>query len=357
MAILITHFPMDTQHNDSHLGGFPRVRMRRSRQAGWTRNLVAENAINVHDLVWPLFVQEGEGTRTAVSSMPGVERLTIDELCIEVAEAAKLGISAVALFPVIDESLKNENASESTNPDNLLCRAIRALKELDLGIGIIADVALDPYTSHGQDGLVENGVVANDATIDVLAKQAIVLAQAGADVVAPSDMMDGRIGRIRDALDAEGFEMTQILSYAAKYASCFYGPFRDAVGSTAQLAGASKASYQMSPCNGEEAIREVALDVAEGADMIMVKPGMPYLDVVRHVAEHFSIPVFAYQVSGEYAMIHAAAAQGWLDERRAMMEALISFKRAGATGIFTYAAKDIAKWLVSHTTKHTDLMR
>ncbi len=331
-----------------HLGAYPRVRMRRNRKAAWSRNLVLENSLSVHDLVWPLFVQEGTNTRTPIAAMPGVERLTIDLLIEEVRAAANLGISAVALFPVIDNTLKNAKASEATNPDNLICRAVRALKKEQLNIGIICDVALDPYTSHGQDGLVIDGEVANDASVDILTAQALTLANAGCDVIAPSDMMDGRVGAIRSAMDDAQHHNTQILSYAAKYASGFYGPFREAVGSADNLGTANKFTYQMSPANGEEAIREVALDISEGADMVMVKPGMPYLDVVRHVSEHFSLPVFAYQVSGEYAMMKLAADAGLLDWKKAIIESLLGFKRAGATGVFTYAAKEVAGWLLEH---------
>lgn len=339
-----------------HLGAYPFVRMRRNRKSSWARNLVAENRLNVHDLIWPIFVQEGIGQRTPVESMPGVERVSIDLLVEDARKAARLGICAIALFPVVGQEKKSELAEEAYSSANLICRAIRAVKKEVPQLGIIGDVALDPYTSHGQDGLVIAGEVANDETITVLIRQALALAEAGCDIVAPSDMMDGRVAAIRQSLDAAGYPLVQILSYAAKYASSFYGPFRDAVGSADNLAGGNKYSYQMNPANGEEAIREVALDIEEGADMVMVKPGMPYLDVVRHVSEHFSVPVFAYQVSGEYAMIKAADKLGWLDGRRAMLEALISFKRAGATGIFTYAACDVAEWLVEHSIKHTALM-
>ena len=339
-----------------HLGAFPHVRMRRNRKSAWSRNLVAENRLSVHDLILPIFVQEGENTVTPVESMPGVARYTIDLLVKQARRAANMGICAVALFPVVTQEHKSELAEESYNPNNLMCRAIRAIKKDVPHLGIIGDVALDPYTSHGQDGLVMQGEVANDETISVLIRQALALAEAGCDIVAPSDMMDGRIGAIRQELDTAGYPLVQILAYAAKYASSFYGPFRDAVGSASNLGTGNKYSYQMNPANGEEAIREVALDIEEGADMVMVKPGMPYLDVVRHVSEHFSVPVFAYQVSGEYAMLKAAETLGWLDYKRAMMEAMISFKRAGATGIFTYAALDIADWLFEHTTKHTALM-
>lgn len=348
---------MKSTTDHTSLSAYPRVRMRRNRKSAWARNLVAETRLNVHDLIWPLFVQEGENLRTQVSSMPGVERLSIDLLVKEVREAYLLGIPAIALFPVPSPNIKTEDAREAYNPENLMCRAIRAIKQTVPNIGIIGDVALDPYTTHGQDGLVIEGDVANDATIDVLRRQAVALADAGCDIIAPSDMMDGRIGCIREALDNHGHHYVQILAYSAKYASSFYGPFRDAVGSAGNLGKDSKQTYQMDPANGEEAIREVALDIAEGADMVMVKPGMPYLDVVRHVVEHFSVPVFAYQVSGEYAMIQAAAKEGWLDGKRCMMESLCAFKRAGATGIFTYAAKDVALWFKDHALKHASLMQ
>jgi porphobilinogen synthase len=292
-----------------------------------------------------LFVQEGKSERTAVASMPGVERLSIDLLVEEVKYAAKLNIPAIALFPVVDPKKKTLQAEEAYNPNNLMCRAIKAVKDAVPEIGIVGDVALDPYTSHGQDGLVKNGYVVNDETIEVLCRQAIVQAEAGCDVIAPSDMMDGRIGAIRAALDNEGFEQTQLLSYAAKYASGFYGPFRDAVGSKTNLGKGDKRTYQMDPANSDEALREVALDIAEGADMVMVKPGLPYLDIIQRVAEAFPIPVFAYQVSGEYAMVKAASANGWIDGEKVMMESLLAFKRAGARGILTYAAKEAAELL------------
>jgi porphobilinogen synthase len=348
---------MKSASDHIHLGSFPRVRMRRNRKTAWARNLVAQTRLNVHDLIWPLFVQEGENLRTPIASMPNVYRLSIDVLVQEVKEAAMLGIPAIALFPVPDAATKTEDAREAYNTDNLISRAIKAIKKEVPNIGIIGDVALDPYTTHGQDGLVKDDDVENDTTIEVLCRQSITLAAAGCDIVAPSDMMDGRIGLIREALDSAGYQDVQILAYSAKYASSFYGPFRDAVGSSSNLGKGGKQTYQMDPANGDEAIREVALDISEGADMVMVKPGMPYLDVVRHVAEHFSVPVFAYQVSGEYAMIQAAAQQGWLDGKRCMMESLVAFKRAGATGIFTYAAKDVAIWFRDHAIKHASLMQ
>lgn len=311
------------------------------------RRLVAEAVLGPGDLVWPAFVIEGEGRAEAVETMPGVERLTIDRLVESAAEAAGLGIPAVALFPVTDPALKTGDGAEAVNPENLVCRAVRAVKAAGLDLGVICDVALDPYTSHGQDGLVRDGVILNDETVEVLCRQAVVQAEAGCDVIAPSDMMDGRVGAIRAALDRAGHGDTLVLSYAAKYASAFYGPFRDAVGSARALAsgGGDKKTYQMDPANGDEALREVALDLAEGADMVMVKPGLPYLDVVRRVKERFGVPTLAYQVSGEYAMIRHAAAAGALDGEAAMLESLLAFKRAGADAVLTYFALDAARIL------------
>ena len=328
-------------------GQFPQTRMRRTRQFDWSRRLMRENQLSVNDLIWPVFVQPGKGLRTPIASMPGVERLSIDLLVEAVSHAADLGIPAIAVFPATEPSLKNESATEAINPDNLVCRAVRAIKALRRDLGIICDVALDPYTSHGQDGLVRDGYVVNDETLEMLCQQAVVQAQAGCDVIAPSDMMDGRIGAIRTALDEAGFEHVQLLAYAAKYASAFYGPFRDAVGSATSLGQGDKRTYQMDPANGDEALREVALDIVEGADMVMVKPGMPYLDIVRRVKETFGLPTFAYQVSGEYAMIAAAAQNGWLDRSKAMLESLLSFKRAGADGVLTYFAIEAAEALQS----------
>ena len=333
-------------------GQFPQTRMRRTRQFDWSRRLMRENQLTVNDLIWPVFVQSGNGQRTPIASMPGVERLSIDLLVDAVSRAADLGIPAVAVFPATEPSLKNEAATEAVNPDNLVCRAVRAIKAKQRNLGIICDVALDPYTSHGQDGLVRNGYVVNDETLGMLCQQAVVQAQAGCDVIAPSDMMDGRIGAIRAALDGAGFEHVQLLAYAAKYASAFYGPFRDAVGSATSLGQGDKRTYQMDPANGDEALREVALDIAEGADMVMVKPGMPYLDIVRRVKETFGLPTFAYQVSGEYAMITAAAQNGWLDRSKAMLESLLSFKRAGADGVLTYFAIEAAEALQSTAMRH-----
>ena len=319
-------------------------RPRRNRKSEWARRMTRENALSAADLIWPVFLIEGEGRREAIASMPGVERLSIDLAIAAIREAAALGVPAVALFPKIDPGLRDEMASAALDPNNLICRACRAIKAAVPDIGLITDVALDPYTSHGHDGLLLGDEIVNDATVAVLARQAVVQARAGADVIAPSDMMDGRVGAIRTALDADGFENVQIMSYAAKYASAFYGPFRDAIGTNLTLKG-DKRSYQMDPANSDEALREVALDLEQGADMVMVKPGMPYLDVVRRVAETFRAPTFAYQVSGEYAMIMAAARNGWLDEERAMMESLLAFKRAGASGVLTYFAVRAARTL------------
>ena len=327
-------------------GQFPQTRLRRLRRYEWCRRLVAETRLSVDDLIWPLFVHEGQNRREPVASMPGVERLSIDLLVEAAGIAIGLGIPAVAIFPAVEPAKKTHGAEEAINRENLVCRAVRAIKRAHRdAVGVLCDVALDPYTSHGQDGLVRNGYVVNDETIDVLCRQSIVQAEAGCDVIAPSDMMDGRIGRIRRALDEAGFERVCMMAYAAKYASAFYGPFRDAVGSAASLGSGDKRTYQMDPANTDEALREVTLDVAEGADMVMVKPGLPYLDVVRRVKETFRVPTFAYQVSGEYAMICAAAQNGWLDRDKAILESLWSFKRAGADGILTYFARDVARLL------------
>jgi len=324
------------------LSAFPRLRMRRNRREPWSRAMVAENTLTPADLIWPVFVIEGKNETVPVASMPGVLRYSIDRLAGAVAEARALAIPAVALFPMTPEERKDDEGSEATNPDNLICRAIDAVKSAHPDIGVICDAALDPYTSHGHDGVIRDDYVANDETLEILAKQSLVQARAGCDVIAPSDMMDGRVGVIRDALDQEGFQAVRIMAYSAKYASGFYGPFRDAVGSSSSLKG-DKKTYQMDSANGDEAIREVALDIEEGADMVMVKPGMPYLDIVRRVKETFGVPTFAYQVSGEYAMLQAAAQNGWLDRERVMMESLIAFKRAGADGVLSYFAIDAAK--------------
>ncbi|KAA5606705.1 porphobilinogen synthase [Roseospira marina] len=326
------------------LGRYPRTRPRRLRVAAWSRDLVAETHLSVNDLVWPVFVIEGEGQREPVDSMPGVERLSIDLLVEAVGEAKALGVKAIDLFPRVEPHLKTPDGREATNPDNLVSRATRALKAAHPDVGIFCDVALDPYNSDGHDGIVKDGVILNDETISVLIKQSLVFAAAGCDVISPSDMMDGRVGQIRDALDAAGFGHVQIMAYAAKYASAFYGPFRDAIGTDAALKG-DKKTYQMNPANTDEALREVAMDLDEGADSVMVKPGMPYLDIVQRVRETFAVPTLVYQVSGEYAMIKAAVNNGWLDNDRAVLESLLAFKRAGANAIFTYAAVEAARLL------------
>ena len=327
-------------------GAFPLRRMRRMRRDDFSRRLMRESSLSVDDLIYPMFILEGENQREPVASMPGVERVSIDELMKEAAELVELGIPAVALFPVTSAEKKSEDASEAYNPDGLAQRAVRALKAQFPELGVITDVALDPFTTHGQDGLIdETGYVMNDETVEVLVKQALSHAEAGADVVAPSDMMDGRIGQVRQALEAAGQIHTRILAYSAKYASSFYGPFRDAVGSAANLGAGNKYTYQMDPANGDEALWEVSLDLEEGADMVMVKPGMPYLDIVRRVKDQFGVPTYVYQVSGEYAMLMAAAQNGWLDEKAVILESLLGFKRAGADGILTYFAKRVAQWL------------
>lgn len=322
------------------------LRPRRMRRDDFSRRLMRENSLSVDDLIYPVFVVEGENRREPVASMPGVDRVSIDLLLATARETVRLGIPAIALFPVTPPELKTYDAREAYNPDGLAQRAVRALKQALPQLGVITDVALDPFTIHGQDGLIDaDGYVVNDETVEVLVKQALSHARAGADIVAPSDMMDGRIGAIRLALEAEGFVNTRILAYSAKYASAFYGPFRDAVGSAANLGGGDKCSYQMDPANSDEALREVELDIAEGADMLMVKPGMPYLDVLRRVKDRFAVPTYAYQVSGEYAMLKAASQNGWLDEKKSVLESLLAFKRAGADGILTYFAVQVAKWL------------
>jgi porphobilinogen synthase len=326
------------------LPSFPATRMRRLRRHDWSRRLVAETTLSPADFIWPLFVIDGDKKREAVLSMPGVERLSIDLAVDAAKEAAALGIPVIALFPNTDPRLKSEDGGEATNEDNLICRAVRAIKSAVPEIGVLCDVALDPYTTHGHDGVLKDGYVANDATVEILVRQTLAQAKAGCDIIAPSDMMDGRIAAIRDALEASGFTNTMIMAYAAKYASAFYGPFRDAVGSAKSLTG-DKRTYQMDPANSDEALREVALDIAEGADMVMVKPGMPYLDIVRRVKDEFGVPTFAYQVSGEYSMLMAASERGWFDKDRVMLESLIAFKRAGASGILTYFARDAARLL------------
>ena len=325
---------------------FPQTRMRRSRRTAALRNLVAESALGPGDLIYPVFILEGENRTEAVVSMPGVQRKSVDKLLLELADVVALGIPAIALFPVIDDARKSLDGAECANPDGLVQRAVREIKSNYPDLAVITDVALDPYTTHGQDGIIDAaGYVMNDATVEMLVKQSESHADAGADIVAPSDMMDGRIGAIRSQLESAGHHNTMILAYAAKYASCFYGPFRDAVGSATNLAGGDKSTYQMAPANSDEALREVGLDIAEGADIVMVKPAMPYLDIVRRVSETYSVPTFAYQVSGEYAMLKAASANGWLDERSSVLEALLCIKRAGARAILTYYAVDAARWL------------
>jgi porphobilinogen synthase len=336
------NFPM-TQH-----APYPQGRPRRLRRDEFTRNLVRENNVTPHDLIYPVFILDGSGRREAVSSMPGVERLSVDQLLPVAEDCVKLGIPVMALFPVIDPSLKTDDGKEAWNARGLVPRAVRELKARFPGLGVMTDVALDPFTSHGQDGLLdETGYILNDETVEVLVRQALTQAEAGVDIVAPSDMMDGRIGAIRMALESDRHIHTRIMAYSAKYASAFYGPFRDAVGSASNLGKSNKKVYQMDPGNTDEALREVAMDIAEGADMVMVKPGMPYLDVVRRVKDEFRMPTFAYQVSGEYAMLKAAAQNGWLDHDAVMMESLLAFKRAGADGVLTYFALDAARKLRS----------
>ena len=327
-------------------GPYPTTRMRRMRRDDFSRRLMRENLLSSDDLIYPLFVLEGQGQREPVPSMPGVERLSIDLLLREAEQVLELGIPAIALFPVTPMACKSEDAREAYNPDGLAQRAVRALKQRFPELGVITDVALDPFTTHGQDGLIDDeGYVLNDETVAVLVKQALSHAEAGADIVAPSDMMDGRVGAIRAELERHGHGNTRILAYSAKYASSYYGPFRDAVGSAANLGGGNKYSYQMDPANSDEALAEVALDLAEGADMVMIKPGMPYLDIVYRIKQAFGVPTFVYHVSGEYAMLKAASQNGWLDERAVVLEALLSMKRAGADGILSYYAKDVAGWL------------
>lgn len=342
-AFLMLH---NTHMMPSSPPSFPAIRPRRLRRDAFTRNLVREHALTSHDLIYPVFILDGQGQRVPVASMPGVERLSVDMLLPVAKECVDLGIPVIALFPVIDASLKTPDGQEAWNPQGLVPRAVRELKKHFPNLGVMTDVALDPYTSHGQDGLLDaTGYILNDETVTLLIKQALTQADAGVDIVAPSDMMDGRIGAIRQALETKGHIHTRIMAYSAKYASAFYGPFRDAVGSAAQLGKADKKVYQMDPGNSNEALREVALDIAEGADMVMVKPGMPYLDIVRRVKDEFAVPTFAYQVSGEYAMLKAAAQNGWLDHDLVMMESLLAFKRAGADGILTYFAREAARKL------------
>ena len=325
------------------VGRFPTVRMRRNRRHRWTREMVAEQHLTAKDFIWPVFVHGGPEREVSVPSMPGVVRYSLDAVVDAVGHAVELGIPAIAIFPATDPSKKTPLAEEALNPDNLVCQALRSLKQaFGNDVGLLADVALDPYSSHGQDGIVRDGYVVNDETLEILCRQAVVQAEAGCDIAAPSDMMDGRIGAIRGALDAEGRDDVMIMAYAAKYASAFYGPFRDAVGSSANLGQGDKKTYQMNPANGDEALREVALDLQEGADMVMVKPGMPYLDIVQRVSSTFQVPTFAYQVSGEYSMLAGAADNRWLERENVVLESLMSFKRAGATGILTYFAVEAA---------------
>ena len=327
-------------------GEFPDVRPRRMRRDAFSRNMMRESTLTAHDLIWPVFVVEGSNERQEIPSMPGVERLSIDLLLKKAREVSDLGVPAIALFPVPNPDTKSDNGCEAYNPDGLAQRTVRALKAAIPEMGVITDVALDPFTSHGQDGLIdENGYVMNDETVEVLVRQALSHAEAGVDIVAPSDMMDGRIGAIRQAFEEAGHIHTKILAYSAKYASSFYGPFRDAVGSAGNLGVSNKDTYQLDPGNSNEAIRETGLDIREGADMVMVKPGMPYLDIVRRVKDSFGMPTFVYQVSGEYAMLKAASQNGWLDERKVVMESMLSFKRAGADGVLTYYAPQVAAWL------------
>jgi porphobilinogen synthase len=337
----------DTPRRESTLSA-PRldltIRPRRNRKAEWARRLVREHVLTSDDLIWPLFVSDGHNKRTAVASMPGVDRLSVDQAVREAERAMKLDIPCIALFPYTDPKLRDDQGSEALNPDNLVCQSVRAIKKEFPELGVLCDAALDPFTSHGHDGLIEDGRILNDETVALLVRQSLVQAEAGCDIIAPSDMMDGRVGAIREALDAAGFLDVQIMSYAAKYASAFYSPFRDAVGSAKTLTG-DKRTYQMDSANSDEALREVELDIAEGADMVMVKPGMPYLDILRRVKDAFGMPTFAYQVSGEYSMIMAAAQNGWIDGERAIMESLIAFKRAGADGVLSYFAPQVAEKL------------
>jgi len=326
------------------LAPYPTTRLRRNRRDPWSRRLVAESTLSAADLIWPVFVHDEDG-RAPVEAMPGAYRHSISSLVDAAGDAAALGIPTIAVFPAVDPALKDPEGREAANSENLVCRAVSALKQALPDLGVLCDVALDPFTSHGHDGVIRDGYVANDETVAILQRQAIVQAKAGCDIIAPSDMMDGRVGAVRRALDEAGYDRVRIMSYAAKYASCFYGPFRDAIGSTTALGAADKRTYQMDPANSDEALREVALDIQEGADMVMVKPGLPYLDIVRRVKDAFRVPTFAYQVSGEYSMIRAAAERGWLDGERAMLESLLCFKRAGADGVLTYFAVEAAKHL------------
>ncbi len=327
---------------DYNLGKFPVTRMRRNRRDDWNRRLVSENVLTASDFIWPAFVQDTDDAYTDIPSLPGIQRYSISALVDQAGRAQELGIPLIAVFPVTDPTLKDAEGSDAVNPDNLVCRAVRAVKDAHPDLGVMCDVALDPFTDHGHDGLLRDDYVVNDETLDVLARQAVIQADAGCDVISPSDMMDGRVGAIRTALDDAGHDAVRILAYSAKYASALYGPFRDAVGSAPNLAGGDKKTYQMDPANTDEALREVAMDIAEGADMVMVKPGLFYLDIVRRVKDQFGMPTFAYQVSGEYAMMKGAALNGWLDWDRVIVESLLAFKRAGADGVLTYAAIEVA---------------
>ena len=335
----------NAQAGDRPHGQYPRTRMRRNRRDDWNRRLVAENRLSTDDLIWPIFVHDGENRREPVPSMPGVDRLSPDLAADAARQAVDLGIPVIAVFPALEQGLKSEDGDEAVNPDNLVCRSVRAIAQAVPDIGIMCDAALDPFTTHGHDGVIRDGYVQNDETVEILCRQSLVQAEAGCNVISPSDMMDGRVGAIRDALDAAGFDHVRIMAYSAKYASGFYGPFRDAIGSSTNLGKANKKTYQMDAANSDEAIREIGLDLAEGADMVMVKPGMPYLDIIYRVKTTFGVPTFAYQVSGEYAMLTAAAERGWLEGERVMMESLLAFKRAGADGILTYFAPRAAALL------------
>ncbi|MFM7084701.1 MAG: porphobilinogen synthase [Hyphomicrobium sp.] len=340
---MTSHFPPPfSPLKETASGNFPAVRLRRNRKTEWSRKLIRENSLTPDNLIWPLFVKEGNGIREPIPSMPGVDRISIDLVVKAARRASEVGIPAIALFPYTENHLRTEDAKEALNPNNLVCRATRAIREAGLDVGIILDVALDPYTSHGHDGLLSKGKILNDATVEVLVRQALNQVEAGCDILAPSDMMDGRVGIIRRALEKAGHHETQIISYAAKYASAFYGPFRDAVGTSAQLRG-DKRTYQMDPANSDEALREVSLDIEEGADFVLIKPGMPYLDIIQRVSKKFKVPTLVYQVSGEYSMIMAASERGWLEADKVMIESLIAFKRAGATAIFTYFALKAAE--------------
>ena len=330
------------------VSNFPRIRMRRNRMTAFSRRLVKENSLSINDLIYPIFVTYGSNVKEEIKSMPGIYRFSLDLLANEIERISSLDIPAIALFPKIEQSLKDPNGSEALNKNNLVCNAIKISKKVNKELGIICDVALDPFTDHGHDGVIINDQIDNDETLEILCDQALIQAEAGCDIIAPSDMMDGRVGLIRDKLDSHGFTNVQIMSYAVKYASAFYGPFRDAVGSTVNFSNKTKESYQMDPANSDEALREVSLDINEGADMLIVKPGMPYLDIIYKIKQEFNIPLYAYQVSGEYSMIKAAIDKGWFDEQKIIFESLIAFKRAGCSGIITYFAPYVAKLLKGH---------